>query len=169
LTAHDSPTSKADLLERIETAQAELDAALLGLSNAQLDRKDRDGGWSIKDHVGHIIGWRGHALAALQGDLAHEGMGIAREQFANLHVDEVNDLLYAQHRDRPPEEVLAEMRAQHQRLVELIDGMSDEDLQRPYQSERSTSPRSLIDQVAFTMVRHTRAHLDDIRRLAGEG
>jgi hypothetical protein len=167
MTSEPVPASKAELVARIHEARAELEAALTNLSNHQLSGPTDDGGWSIADHLGHIIDWQGQALALLQGKAAHEGVGLDREQFASLHVDAINEIFLDRRRGQSPSEVVAEFRGQQQQILAAIDQISDEELQRPHQTDRMAKPVPLIDPVHRTIVRHARAHLEEIRRLAG--
>jgi hypothetical protein len=161
------PATKAALLASVHEARAELEAALTNLSENQLTGSTDDGGWTIADHLGHIIDWRGQALALLQGKPAHEGVGLEREQFASLHVDDINEIFLARRRGQSPSEVIAEYRDQQQQILAVIDQISDEELQRPHQTDRMAKPLPLIDPVHRTVVRHGLAHLEEIRRLAG--
>ncbi len=52
---HTSAGEKADLIEEIEAAPAQLRAAVAGLDDAQLDTPYREDGWTVRQVVHHVL------------------------------------------------------------------------------------------------------------------
>jgi uncharacterized protein (TIGR03083 family) len=169
MASEQSPANKAELLARVHEARAALEAEIAKLSDDQLTSPTDDGGWSIKDHLAHIIDWQAVSLALLQGKMAHEVMGIEQDLYRSGSVDEINEALYEKRRDQSPSEVLAELRQRHQQILDEVHRRSDEELQQTYQPQRGNNPNrsTLINQINGTVVVHDLEHVDQIRRLAG--
>jgi uncharacterized damage-inducible protein DinB len=56
------------LLADYYTSRAQLIAALFGLTDAQLDTKPTDGGWTIRETVEHVIHWDRDSMNMLQAE-----------------------------------------------------------------------------------------------------
>ena len=56
------------LLADYYTSRAQLIAALFGLTDAQLDAKPTDGGWTIRETVEHVIHWDRDSMNTLQAE-----------------------------------------------------------------------------------------------------
>jgi hypothetical protein len=168
MASEQTPANKAELLARIHEARAQLEAAIADLTDDQLTGPTDDGGWSIKDHLGHIIDWQAVSLALLRDKMAYEVMGIKQDLYLSGSVDEINEALYENRRDQSPSEVLAELRQRHQEILAEVNRRSGEELQQAYQPQRGNNPnrRTLIDQINGTVVDHDLEHVEQIRRLA---
>lgn len=98
--------------------------ALLGqVSRAQMEEPTVAGGWSVKDIVAHITGWRKRTVARLQA--AANGMWEFSPPWPE-HLqtdDEINAWLYAQNRDRSVDAVLDDARQTFVELVAAIDAL----------------------------------------------
>jgi uncharacterized damage-inducible protein DinB len=60
----DLPTLLADYY----TSRAQLVAALFGLTDDRLDAKPKDGGWSIRETVDHVLYWDRNSIDTLQSE-----------------------------------------------------------------------------------------------------
>jgi len=60
----DLPTLLADYY----TSRAQLIAALFGLADDQLDAKPKDGGWSIRETIDHVLYWDRDSIDTLQAE-----------------------------------------------------------------------------------------------------
>ena len=56
------------LLADYYTARAQLVAALFGLTDAQLDQKPKDGGWTVRETVDHVLHWDRDSIDTLQAE-----------------------------------------------------------------------------------------------------
>jgi hypothetical protein len=168
---HDPETGmrlRDDLLSRIADARSELEQEIGRLSEAQLTATGPDG-WSVKDHLAHLASRQQKVIAAGKGQSPHEGLQVDYATYVSASIDEVNDLLYARHRDRPLPEVMAFWRTTHDELVGLIRGMTDVDLERPYDPNDPEEYRRLIDAIAGNSYEHAAEHLGWIRELLARG
>jgi uncharacterized damage-inducible protein DinB len=57
------------LLADYYTSRAQLVAALFGLADDQLDAKPKDGGWSIRETIDHVLYWDRNSIDTLQAEV----------------------------------------------------------------------------------------------------
>ncbi len=92
-------------------------------------------GWSIKDIVAHITGWRRRTVRRFQAALNHEPDFPPLWPEALQDDDEINAWIYKANRDRPLADVLSDSREVFQQLVDVIAAFSDDELQDPQRIE----------------------------------
>jgi hypothetical protein len=127
----DSTTSKAQFLDDLKNEQAAFDHLLNDIGEAHMTQPDVAGGWSIKDIVAHLTGWRKRTVARLQAALRNEPT-TAPPWPADLQTDdEINAWIYAASRDRSLSEVLLESRAVFAQLLETLSAFPETALQDP--------------------------------------
>jgi uncharacterized damage-inducible protein DinB len=56
------------LLADYYVARAQLIAALFGLTDAQVDAKPKDGGWTVRETIDHVLHWDRNSIDALQAE-----------------------------------------------------------------------------------------------------
>src|ERR1051326_6237340 len=95
------PISKKQLLAEMESEQAAWLALLDEIGEENMTQPDVAGGWSIKDIVAHLTGWRRRSVARFQAALRHES-SFSPPWPPQLETDdEINAWIYAANRDRP--------------------------------------------------------------------
>lgn len=109
------PANKAELLEMMRTGYAAFEELLTPLSAEQMCTPGVNGEWTIKDILVHLTVWQTRVSLRMEAAARHE-----EAQFAPIENDEqmnaFNDATFAENRERPLAEVLAEFRAAVQRL-----------------------------------------------------
>lgn len=126
------PRDKADLLDRIERAWAEMDGMLGHLSEEQLTERTDAVGWTAKDHLTHLTAWEASMIAILQRRARHLGLGVDEATYLDGTEDEINAAIQARTKDQRLAEVLAERRAVHEELLATLARLSDDDLRLTY-------------------------------------
>lgn len=126
-----APASKAELCDLIATGWDELEQAIAGMRNADLEERP-SGDWSVVDHLNHIAAWERATIALLEGRPRHLALGVDEQLYRQDDDDAINAVMHAAHVDRPAPETIAELRDAHAELVAVLDGLSDEALQRTY-------------------------------------
>ena len=123
--------TKAKLLADLQREQEQWEALLNQIGEARMDQADVAGGWSIKDIVAHLTGWRRRTVARLQA--AQRGDDdFAVPWPAQLQTDdEINAWLYEANRDRSVREVLDDSRQVFQQLVTVIEAFPEAELLDP--------------------------------------
>ena len=117
------PISKKQLRASIQSEQAAWLALLDEIGEENMTQPEAASGWSIKDIVAHITGWRGRTVlrfrAALDPtrDMTPPWPAELGEVDEDDDVDEINAGIYKANRDRPPASVLNNSREVFQQLV----------------------------------------------------
>jgi hypothetical protein len=128
------PISKKHLLAEMRSEQAAWLALLDEIGEENMTQPEVAGGWSIKDIVAHITGWRRRTVlrfrAALDPTVDMTPYWPA-ELDEDDEVDEINAWMYKANRDRPLADVLNDSREVFQQLVAAVDALSDEQLNEP--------------------------------------
>lgn len=156
--AADRPQSReerrlAALIDKVETAWADFHAAYAGLSDDDLLIPGVTGDWSIRDLIAHVTWWDAEAIAHLPTVLA--GNIPPRYSVTYGGIDAFNALKTEEKRDLTLDEVRAEAKATHQRLLDYL---------------RSIPPKALKGNSKFThrlrldTYGHYPTHAADIRR-----
>lgn len=125
------PISKKQLLAEMQSEQAAWLALLDEIGEENMTQPEVAGGWSIKDIVAHITGWRRRTVLRFRAAL-DPTVDITPDYPAELdeddEVDEINAWIYKANRDRPLSDVLNDSREVFQQLVAAVDALSDEQL-----------------------------------------
>jgi hypothetical protein len=113
--------NRATLLAAITDGRDRLDAALGSLPDAaMLERVDDV--WTRKDVVAHLEAWERRVVDLL------ERLRAGDEPAERIETDVLNASLHAADRDRSLEDVRSSERRAYARLLDVIDGASDEEL-----------------------------------------
>ena len=130
------PVSKQQLVTEMHGEHAAWLALLDEIGEANMTQPDVAGGWSIKDIVAHLTGWRRRTVLRFRAAL-DPMVDMTPPWPAELNgddaddVDAINDWIYRTNRDRPLADVLNDSREVFQQLVASIDALSDEHLNDP--------------------------------------
>lgn len=123
-----SSTSKPRLLDGLKNEQAGWEALLRDIGEEHMTQPEVAGGWSIKDIVAHLTGWRRRTVARLQAALRHEPTPPPDWPPQLESDDEINAWIYAANRDKPLADVLRESREVFQQLVDAVEAFPEADL-----------------------------------------
>jgi hypothetical protein len=163
----DTPTTMAELRERIGSSYAALEYTIAQLSDAQLTTPI-DGSWSAKDLLAHVAAWEQIMIHFHVGDRSFEDVtGLTSVPYATTAVDQINEALYARDRDLPLAQVLQSFRGSHQELLAMLDGMSEADLRKHY-TPAGRSGGQLIEWIIGDSYDHYDEHRATLERLLGE-
>ena len=124
-TERTDPKDKAQLLERIRAARADLEQTLAGLDDAALSAPGPEG-WSVKDHLAHLAAWERKVLANMDGRASHEVLGVPEAVYKGGDWVAINEYVRAPDKDRPAAEVLVEFRRAYGVLTQRIADLPDE-------------------------------------------
>jgi hypothetical protein len=121
-------TGKAALLADINDAYTKFKAQLAPLSKEQLTIPGVNGTWSVKDNIAHLSAWHKVLLARL---LAVRDVTHYEDTIAGIGVDTVNEQFYQQNKTHPLNNVLVEFDATHQQIVQTLESLTDEQINKP--------------------------------------
>ena len=123
--------SKTQLRAELNNENAYWLALLDDIGEANMTQPEVAGGWSIKDIVAHLTGWRRRTVRRIQATRNHE-QGFTPPWPSELQEDDdINAWIYESNRDRPLADVLSDSREVFQQLVDAINAFPDDALQDP--------------------------------------
>ncbi len=157
------PVTVAELIERIQRARETLEMALAPLTPEQLTAIGPEG-WSIKDHLLHIVEWQRFLLDMLHRQAANEWLGVTAQAAREMNIDQINAILYERERMVPLTEALAAFRRVHAEVLQELAGLSQKDLERPFEIFDPDSGSNLLDGIINNSYGHDLEHLEWIRR-----
>ena len=117
----------AEFLEKIKTERTAWELQLARVPPEKMIAPGVAGKWSVKDLVAHIT-WSERDMVGLL-----EARALVGSDLWSLTNEERNEIVCQQNADRPLDEVLSDSKAVYARLLELVTGMSDMELNDPGQ------------------------------------
>jgi hypothetical protein len=117
---------KADFIDGLQEEYKGWQALLDQIGLERMDQPGVAGGWSIKDIVAHLTGWRRRTVARLQA-AQHGDPEPSPPWPAHLQTDdEINAWIYEANRERSVREVMDESHQVFQQLLAAIEGLPDQ-------------------------------------------
>ncbi len=121
--------SKTQLLTELRNEWVAWEALLDEIGEAHMTQPEVAGGWSIKDIVAHLTGWRRRSVLRFQALLKHEPDFSPPWPPELQEDDEINAWIYEANRNRPLADVLSDSRETFQQLIDTFEAFSEDDLQ----------------------------------------
>jgi uncharacterized damage-inducible protein DinB len=151
---------KAQCLDNIEQAPANLRAAVRGLSDAQLDTPYRDGGWTVRQVVHHVPDSHLNSYVRFKLALTEDGPTI--KPYMENRWAELPDS------SQPIENSLVMLEALHRRWMIILRNLTDSDWQRTF-SHPELGPMTLEKNLALYSWhgKHHVAHIASLRERMG--
>jgi uncharacterized damage-inducible protein DinB len=147
----------ADLLQPLEGQRELTMKVVMDLTDADLDRVDRESGWTVRQTLGHMASSQHGEIflirLALEGDVVHLSED-DRDRFNEAEVDRFGDW--------PLEKIGSELEEAQAALREIFASMSEEDLDLPIRWP-SWPARTIRTSIPY-MLEHEDSHLDGVRR-----
>ncbi len=117
------------LLEEIESERRMLDETLELVPRRLMTKAGvTRGGWSVKDILAHLVEWQEMNLGWYAAGLRGEKPAMPAPGFTLRELPRLNQMIYRKHHGRPLQAVLDDYHLYHERMVNLIRSLSDEDL-----------------------------------------
>lgn len=127
------PASKTDLQELIWRMRADIEDLVARTGPERMELPGAMGDWTMKDAIAHLTAWRWRSVARLEAaagiDLPNpswDSSDIGQED--ESQIDQINDRLYQQSRNKPVINVLSESRTSFDRLEAALLALSEEEL-----------------------------------------
>lgn len=149
-----SAADRAKYLEEIAAAPAAMRAAVKGLSEAQLDRPYRPGGWTIRQVVHHVADSHLNAYSRMKLALTEDEPAITpymEDRWAEL----------PDSRDVPVETSLRLLESVQERWVSIMRSMTDAQWQRAYMHPEMG--RYPLDRQAALYAWHGKHHVAHVK------
>ena len=162
-----APRTVAELLERMPPARAALLTVVRGLTPVRLSMPGPEG-WAAKDHLAHLALWERMIVAHLSDRSDHTVAGMTVREYAGADLETLNARLHALSREWTADAAMAELHAARAAIEELLRGLGDSDLLRPYWDD-DPSGRIVADKIAGDTYRHDIEHRGWIMAVLGAG
>jgi Mycothiol maleylpyruvate isomerase N-terminal domain len=120
--------NREQLLNRLDSAWGAFQASYAGLSSSRLTESGVAGDWSVKDVVAHVTWWEEEALRHLPLILA--GGRSPRYSVTYGGIDAFNAMMTEQKRDAPLSDILTEQIDTHQRLIDFVQSVPEDQFTR---------------------------------------
>jgi hypothetical protein len=127
----DEPMSKTRILESIQSGRKALQATLEGMSEVHMTEPGVESGWSVKDILVHIAAWEGMMVGWVEASLRGETPDRPPPGKTWDDLDGLNAQIYADNKDKALDEVRMDFQASHQRVLRLVQAMTEEELLDP--------------------------------------
>lgn len=118
------------VLSELQAQRAQLEAMLEEVGEARMSRPGVQDGWTVKDLIFHIAAWDRRGTSWIRQVVRGETPQIPEPGMTWEDMDRINERELVERRQRPLPEALAEFREAYAQLLEVIEGLSDEDLDR---------------------------------------
>jgi len=128
-----TPISIENLIKYTEDGWNEFQSYLNTLTDEQMTKPTDAAGWTVKDHVAHLMVWEeGIYKLLIEKTPRHAGMGITEDAWMGGDVDVMNEQIRQQYINMPLHEVKARFQQVHDRMMAHLKSLSTEDILRPY-------------------------------------
>ena len=122
------PTSKKDLLDAIKKERSALDEYIETLTLEQMVEPNIVGNWSVKDVLAHLFAWMQMCIGWYNAGLRNEIPALPASGFKWNQTPQLNQRIYEKYKDMSLDEVLAQFEASSHEILEIIQGLSNDEL-----------------------------------------
>lgn len=150
--------NKAEFASRIETACRDYETALATLDETQMIQPSTCGDWSVKDVIAHIT-WYEREMVGMIRQRALLGSDLW-----NVSLEQRNAAIFEEYKDRLLADILSDVRTIHKSLMELIQGLSDDDFQDASHFREMPPDWKPWEVIASNTFEHYLDHVADIRK-----
>ncbi len=126
------PPDKAALLAHLRQGWTELQRALDGWTDAQMTERRDAAGWSVKDHLTHLIVWAEGVIALLRKQPRYEAMGFDVPTMQSVSEDEINARIQQRYAAQSLTEVQARLDRAHGDLLAAVEALDADELLKGY-------------------------------------
>jgi len=146
-----------ELVEQIKSRRQAWDNQLAAIPLERWEEPLEPGGWSLKDITAHITWYEREVIPAL---LTHVMEG---SELWELPLEERNQVIYQQNKDRPLAEVVAESKEVFPSFVKAVANLDDADLEDPARFQYMPAEWKPVDLVTSNSTEHYEDHLAQVR------
>ena len=166
-----SKMTVSEFLQHLDAAWDNLQAFIASLTPEQLAVPTDAAGWTVKDHLMHLVVWEDGINALFEGGDRRERMGVDEATWQSRDYDAINAVIQRQHKDLSLTAVLAALQTSHDAFRRHVAAMSDADLQRPYSdfAPNSDNTRPIIGWLEGDSFGHYEEHLPWMQAIATQG
>lgn len=167
--------TKADVLAKMHSSYDEMNTVVEAIPPDRLTEVGVTEEWSARDLLAHLAGYERYVAAAIFGDLTgvpptnqdFYGRDVAPTEAEEATDDTTNAWVVDHARTLPVEDVLAEFRWAHNRLVEAVEGCEEADLTDPNRFP-SMKGKTLLAVLPDQCWGHHGEHLPQLARMRSQ-
>jgi uncharacterized damage-inducible protein DinB len=148
---------KATLLKTLTETRAAWEALLAQIDEEQMQKPGAVGKWSVKDVIAHVASGESEIVPVLRTRV------LADSDLWNLSDDERNEIEYQQNKDRPLNDIVNEERQAYTALLEVVQQLSDEDLNDPHCFKNMPQEWRPWQLIAGDSFKHYEDHMPSLR------
>jgi epoxyqueuosine reductase QueG len=148
--------TKDEFVRRVRESWSAWESVVARCPASCLEEAGFYGGRSLRDVIMHIA-WYEREMVGILEAMAFEGSPLWE-----LPTDERNAIVYSENERRTLEDVLSEAAAVHSRLVELLEGLTDEELNDPAAFPGMPSEWAPWDVIASNTYEHYDGHAENM-------
>lgn len=123
--------TKQELLESIQASRAALKRKFSHLTPEQMTWPGSMDDWSVKDILAHLVDWEQRFIGWYQAGVRGEIPNTPAPGMTWRDLPRLNRQGYELHQDDELDDVLAQYERSHMEILELIEGMSDQEIFEP--------------------------------------
>jgi hypothetical protein len=158
--------NKAGFLSTMRAERERWDALLAEVGEARMERPGVTGDWSVRDVIVHVSAYERGLVEWLEA--ASRGESVGFPVLDHPDVDYRNAAILRENKGRPLEDILLESRRVFERLLQVVQALSEEELVDPERTEWTVKPRwkearPLWKCIADDSYKHYHQHIPDIR------
>lgn len=156
-------SSKTQLLADIKSEHQRLENYLELLKDDEMLTAGVVGSWSVKDLLAHLTAWEQLFLSWYRAGLTNASVRPSPVGMGRTAIDEINQRVYADNRDKPLAQVLEDFRQSYQQTLAEVESIPEEDI---FGQQRFvwTGKHTLADYVTGNTCNHYRWAKDKIRQ-----
>ena len=120
--------TKTELLDSIRTSREQLNQKFSSLTPNQMTWPGSMGDWSVKDILAHLVDWEQRFIKWYQVGLLGEEPVTPEPGITWRQLPKLNQIGYQRHRNDSLADVLSNYENSYREILELIEGMSEEEI-----------------------------------------
>ena len=148
---------KATFEKTLTETRAAWEALLAQINEEQMLKPGAVGKWSVKDVIAHVASGESAIVPVLRTHV------LAGSDLWNLSDDERNEIEYRQNKDRPLNDIVNEERQAYTALLEVVQQLSDEDLNDPHCFKNMPQEWRPWQLIAGDSFKHYEDHMPSLR------
>jgi hypothetical protein len=157
------PTSKAQLLNDIQTWHKRLEEKIAGMPEDVAIKPKTVGAWSVKDTVAHIIAWEKKLLSWYNDGLAGKKIDMPDWRIKGT-LGAINRKIFEENLSRDLNDVLADFAMTYRQILSTVASIPEEDIFARGKFAW-TGSRTVLDYIWGDTAGHYAEHLAAIERM----
>ena len=148
---------KNQLLAEMDKEWAKVERLCASLTEAEKVAAPAQGEWSVKDIIAHLSAWEKYLLDRLGYIMTGQGPHYpVMTCWDDVH--RFNAQVYTENKDRPLSSVMIEFRNLYHGVVTVIQALSDEQLNQPYDYDFPDDRITLLQMIRANTYEHYQEH-----------